>query len=103
MSSEQFTKVPGSFRLNVFEVINNPVMSMDLEHLVEIFPGLNLLVEETSVPITIIEPFAPRILPPPLGFLPACFMKVRLQFNLLLNVNVINIFVLHAGLVNLQC
>ena len=58
LGGEQVTEMPERFRFNVLEVVDNPVVSLDLEHTVKIFPSLSLLVEEVGVPITILKPFA---------------------------------------------
>ena len=90
------------YLLNLFKILDHLTLDINLLHNFEMLTTFRLLVEETGVPVTVFETFAPRFLPPPLGFLLACFVEVRLWLNLFLKVNVINIFCLHVGVVNLQ-
>ena len=77
-------------------------MSLDLIHVVMVFPGLCMFVKKPSVLITFHEPLASRLLSPLLRFQSASSVEVHLKLVLLLDVIEAHTTILHADLMKFQ-
>ena len=51
------------FRLYVLEIGDQSVVSLDLIHIVKVLSSLILLLEVASIPVSVIQPFAPLFQP----------------------------------------